>query len=149
ALASLQDFAVTPLRIVEQARLLEAAAGSADTLGIRSGAIARQPALSLSGGNQQKVVLGRWLLSDPSLIILDEPTRGIDVAAKHDIYQMIDGLAADGVGVLFVSSELEELIAMCDRILTMSRGEIVGSFDRSSFDDRAILQAAFRETVAP
>ena len=85
-----------------------------------------QPVKSLSGGNQQKVVIAKWLLTEPSIFILDEPTRGIDVAAKYEIYSMIDQLAAGGSGMLFISSEIEEAMAMCDRIVVMSRGEIVG-----------------------
>jgi len=147
ALASLPRFAATPLGIVDQARLLDAASETATRLGIRAGAIEQRPALSLSGGNQQKVVIARWLLAQPTTFIMDEPTRGIDVAAKHDIYTIIDQLAAGGGGVLFISSELEELIAMCDRILVMSQGEIVGAFDRSELDAESILRAAFREAV--
>ena len=70
-------------------------------------------------------------MSEPSIFIMDEPTRGIDVGAKYEIYAIIDRLAADGGGVLFISSEIEELLAICDRILVMSRGEIVGEFDRA------------------
>ena len=84
-------------------------------------------------------------MSQPAMFIMDEPTRGVDVAAKYDIYTIVDQLAADGGGVLFISSELEELIAMCDRILVMSRGEIVGAFERANFDEERILRAAFRE----
>ena len=101
------------------------------------GRLARGPAKSLSGGNQQKVVLAKWLMSEPSVFIMDEPTRGIDVGAKYEIYAIIDRLAADGGGVLFISSEIEELLAMCDRILVMSRGEIVGEFARAEFDRAA------------
>ena len=79
---------------------------------------------------------------------MDEPTRGIDVAAKFEIYSIIDRLAADGGGILFISSELEELMAMCDRLLVMSRGEIVGAFERGEFDRERILRAAFREQGA-
>ena len=108
----------------------------------------QQPAKSLSGGNQQKVVIANWLMSDPTIFIMDEPTRGIDVAAKYEIYTIIDRLAAEGGGVLFISSELEELIAMCDRILVMSQGEIVGEFARGDFDKERILASAFREAGA-
>ena len=93
---------------------------------------------SLSGGNQQKVVIGKWLMRDPRLFILDEPTRGVDVGAKYEIYALADRLAAAGGGILFISSELEELIGMCDRILVMSRGELVGGFE-PPFDREQIL----------
>jgi ABC-type sugar transport system ATPase subunit len=147
ALASLGRFAMTPVGFVDQARLLDAAAATAASLGLRSGAIGQQPASSLSGGNQQKVVIGRWLMSQPTTFILDEPTRGIDVAAKYDIYTIVDQLATGGGGVLFISSELEELMAMCDRILVMSRGEVVGEYARPDLDAETILRAAFREAV--
>ena len=103
------------------------------------------PAKSLSGGNQQKVVLAKWLMSEPSIFIMDEPTRGIDVGAKYEIYAIIDRLAADAGGVLFISSELDELLAISDRILVMSQGEIVAEFARAEFDREHILAAAFRE----
>ena len=82
-------------------------------------------------------MLAKWLMSEPSIFIMDEPTRGIDVGAKYEIYSIIDRLAADGGGVLFISSELEELLAMCDRILVMSRGEIVGEFARERLRSRS------------
>jgi ribose transport system ATP-binding protein len=146
ALAAMPRYSATPLGIVEKARLLAAAADVASALQIKSGAIDAQPASSLSGGNQQKVVIAKWLLSEPSVFIMDEPTRGIDAAAKYEIYSIIDRLAADGGGILFISSEIEELIAMCDRILVMNRGEIVGTFDKSNrLDKEIILAAAFRQ----
>ena len=96
---------------------------------------------NLSGGNQQKVVIGKWLLRGPRLFILDEPTRGIDVGAKYEVYKLINRLAAEGTGVLMISSEIEELIGMCDRILVMGHGEIRGAFARGAFDREAILRA--------
>lgn len=86
---------------------------------------------SLSGGNQQKVILGRWLLTDPEVLLLDEPTRGIDVGAKYEIYQLIIDLAKRGKGIVMVSSEMPELIGICDRILVMSNGHLAGSLDRN------------------
>ena len=80
----------------------------------------------LSGGNQQKVVLARWLATDPRVVLLDEPTRGIDVGAKHAIYELMRALAAEGVAVLMVSSELPEVIGMSDRILVMRDGRLAG-----------------------
>lgn len=79
---------------------------------------------SLSGGNQQKVILGRWLLTDPEVLLLDEPTRGIDVGAKYEIYQLIINLAKEGKAVIMVSSEMPELLGVCDRILVMSGGRL-------------------------
>jgi ribose transport system ATP-binding protein len=80
---------------------------------------------------------------------MDEPTRGIDVGAKYEIYSIIDRLAAAGSGVLIISSELEELLGICDRILVMSRGELYGAFARADFDSERILRAAFREEEMP
>ena len=96
----------------------------------------------MSGGNQQKVVLGKWLSTEPSLLILDEPTRGIDVGAKAEIRQKIDALAADGMAILLVSSELPEIMGMSDRILVMRNGCIVAEFARADFTEEAIGTAA-------
>jgi ribose transport system ATP-binding protein len=148
ALVSLPQFATTPLQLVNDSRLLTAANQMATALQMKSGLIDRLTAKSLSGGNQQKVVIAKWLMSNPQVFIMDEPTRGIDVSAKHEIYVIINELAAQGGGVLFISSELEELMAMCDRILVMSQGEIVGEFGRTEFDKERILRAAFREEAA-
>jgi methyl-galactoside transport system ATP-binding protein len=85
---------------------------------------------SLSGGNQQKVIIGRWLLTKPDVLLLDEPTRGIDVGAKYEIYQLILNLAAEGKGIIMVSSEMPELLGICDRILVMSNGHLSGIVER-------------------
>ena len=100
---------------------------------------------SLSGGNQQKVVLGKWLLRHPRLLMLDEPTRGIDVGAKAEIYALLRRLADDGVALLVVSSEVPELLGLADRIMVMSRGIIAGELDGKSMNEEAILQLAYRE----
>jgi ribose transport system ATP-binding protein len=125
--------------------LLAMANSMSSALQIKASAIDQQLAKSLSGGNQQKVVIAKWLMSSPSIFIMDEPTRGIDVGAKYEIYSIINDLAAKDGAVLFISSELEELIMMCDRLLVMSRGEIVGEFERAAFDKEQILRSAFRE----
>jgi ABC-type sugar transport system ATPase subunit len=101
-----------------------------------------QPVGTLSGGNQQKIVLGKWLLAQPRVLILDEPTRGIDVGAKYELYQLIHQLADQGTAVLVISSELEELLGMCDRLLVMRRGEIVDEAPRAEFQRERILRAA-------
>lgn len=145
ALVSLPAFAQSITQVVDQRRLVRDTQSAAGALQLKSGLITEQPAKSLSGGNQQKVVIAKWLLSRPTVFIMDEPTRGIDVGAKYEIYSIIDQLAATGSGILFISSELEELMGMCDRILVMSRGEIVGEFTREQFNQEAILRAAFRE----
>ena len=102
-----------------------------------------QPVSELSGGNQQKVVIGRWLARDCSVLLFDEPTRGINVAAKDMVYQLLRDLAADGKAVVFVSSELTELMAVCDRILVMSAGRIAAQFLPGEWTQEKITQAAF------
>jgi ribose transport system ATP-binding protein len=147
SLAAVRTFGRGPLALLDREAHAQATEHARAELGIRAANIARQPVKALSGGNQQKVVIGKWLMKDPRLFILDEPTRGVDVGAKYEIYALADRLAAGGGGVLFISSELEELLGMCDRILVMSRGEIVASI-LPPFDREPILAAAFRETVA-
>jgi len=132
------------LRMVDQPRLRAAVRRVVDSLRIKTGPIERQLAKNLSGGNQQKTVIAKWLMSKSSVFIMDEPTRGIDVGAKVEIYKLINDLAGRGTAVLFISSELEELMACCDRILVMSNGEIQGRFGRAEFDEEQILHAAFR-----
>ena len=105
-----------------------------------------QAVKTLSGGNQQKVVLAKWLLNDPDVFILDEPTRGIDVGAKYEVYQLINELASRKKGVLVVSSEMEELIGICDRILVMNRGEITDTILPHEFDRERILKSAMQGT---
>ncbi len=97
---------------------------------------------SLSGGNQQKVIIGRWLLTKPEVLLLDEPTRGIDVGAKYEIYQLIIDLANQGKGVIVVSSEMPELLGICDRILVMSGGRIAGEVDAANTSQEEILMLA-------
>ena len=97
---------------------------------------------SLSGGNQQKVILGRWLLTEPTVLLLDEPTRGIDVGAKYEIYQLIIDLAEKGKTVMMVSSEMPELLGVCDRILVMSGGKLAGEVDASTATQEEIMSLA-------
>ncbi len=103
----------------------------------------------LSGGNQQKVVLARWLLHGCRVLLLDEPTRGVDVAAKAEIYRIISELASSGLGVLVVSSELDELAHICTRVLVMREGEIVAEVDGKSATERELLRHAVAPTDAP
>ena len=134
--------------ILDAPRLRDATQGVRDDLHVRAGDIARQPVRTLSGGNQQKVVIGKWLLAGPRLFILDEPTRGVDVGAKYEIYSIADRLASEGNAILFISSELEELRGICDRIAVMRRGEVVRSFERAAFAEGPIMAAAFGEEAA-
>ena len=101
-----------------------------------------QLAQYLSGGNQQKIVLGKWLALKPRLLLLDEPTRGIDVGAKQEIYRLMEELAGQGVAILFVSSEMEEILRMSDRALVLHEGRITGELPRSQLSEEAIMQLA-------
>lgn len=107
-----------------------------------------QPVSELSGGNQQKVVIARWLLRDPDVLLFDEPTRGIDVGAKETVYHLLDGLAAAGKALVVASSELEELMAICDRIAVLSAGRIAAVFRRGEWTQERIMEAAFSGYVA-
>jgi ribose transport system ATP-binding protein len=104
-----------------------------------------QTARELSGGNQQKLVIAKWLFRDASIIMLDEPTRGIDVGAKAEIYILLQRLAQGGKALLVVSSELPELMVLCDRILVLSRERLVGELHRKDFDEERILSLAYSE----
>ncbi|MFF1406309.1 multiple monosaccharide ABC transporter ATP-binding protein [Streptomyces sp. NPDC058294] len=99
-----------------------------------------EPVGKLSGGNQQKVVLSKWIFAGPDVLILDEPTRGIDVGAKFEIYTVIDQLAAEGRAVVFISSELPELLGMCDRIYTMAAGRLTGEFSRAEASQESLMR---------
>lgn len=105
-----------------------------------------QQARNLSGGNQQKIVLGKWLAMKPKVLLLDEPTRGIDVGAKQEIYQLMDELAAQGMAILFVSSELEEIIGLSDRALVMHEGKITGELKRDQLSEESIMNLATSRT---
>jgi putative multiple sugar transport system ATP-binding protein len=100
--------------------------------------------VNLSGGNQQKVVLSKWLFSNPEVLILDEPTRGIDVGAKYEIYTIINRLADEGKGVLMISSEMPELLGMCDRIYVMNEGALVAEFPVAEASQEKIMNAIVR-----
>ena len=102
----------------------------------------RQLAAELSGGNQQKVVLSKWLLTDPEILLLDEPTRGIDVGAKGEVYKIINKLAGEGIAILLVSSELPEILTLSDRIVVMKEGRITGQFIKSEATEDKIMAAA-------
>ncbi len=107
-----------------------------------------RPIGAFSGGNQQKVVLGKWLLSKPAVLILDEPTRGIDVGAKADIHHIIGEFAAEGGAVLMISSELPELLAVCDRIFVLHEGEVVAEIPRSDATEESVMHAATGQVLA-
>ena len=100
----------------------------------------RQLAVNLSGGNQQKVVLSKWLFADPEILILDEPTRGIDVGAKYEIYSIVNHLASEGRGIILISSELPEILGVCDRIYVMSEGRVVGELPAKEASQEIIMK---------
>ena len=102
----------------------------------------RQIVQFLSGGNQQKVVLGKWLAIQPRVLFLDEPTRGIDVGAKQEIYKLMEELARKGVAILFVSSEMEEVLGMSDRVLVMHEGRLTGELARHELSEEAVMHLA-------
>ena len=97
---------------------------------------------SLSGGNMQKVVLGRWLMTKPKILLLDEPTRGIDVGAKTEVYQLINNLAKAGMAIIVVSSELPEVIGISDRIVTFCEGRLTGEYPQAEATQEKLLQSA-------
>ena len=102
----------------------------------------------LSGGNQQKVLFAKWLFDRPRALLLDEPTRGVDVGAKRAIYELIVNLAAEGMAVLLISSEIEEVLGLCHRVLVMRRGLIVAECSGGDLNEEAILRAAFGSAAA-
>jgi erythritol transport system ATP-binding protein len=97
---------------------------------------------NLSGGNQQKTVIGRWLLTDPKVLMLDEPTRGIDVGAKGEVFQIVRELARHGIGIIVTATELKEIMAISDRIIVLSKGQITGEFDRSTMTEEKLVRAS-------
>jgi ribose transport system ATP-binding protein len=129
------------LGIIDTAREAEIARRYIDLLRIKTPGL-RHPVRLLSGGNQQKIVIGKWLFRAPRLILFDEPTRGIDVGAKHAIYEILDDLAARGVGVILISSELPEILGMTDRVAVFHRGRIVRVLETARTDQEEIMHHA-------
>jgi len=101
-----------------------------------------QPVMGLSGGNQQKVVLAKWLALKPRVLILDEPTRGIDVGAKSDVHALMSEIAGEGIGIVMISSEMPEILGMSDRIIVMAEGRITGEFTREEANQEKIMSRA-------
>ena len=124
--------------LLNDARETQVAEGYRKSMNIRTPHV-QQRVVNLSGGNQQKVVLSKWLFSGPDVLILDEPTRGIDVGAKFEIYGLINDLSAQGKGVIMISSEMPELLGMCDRIYVMNEGAIVGELDAADASQERIM----------
>ncbi|GAB4070502.1 sugar ABC transporter ATP-binding protein [Ancylobacter sonchi] len=137
--------AVASANVVDDVKELKVAADYRTRMRIRSHSVYQETG-KLSGGNQQKVVLSKWLFTDPKVLILDEPTRGIDVGAKYEIYCIINELADAGKGVIVISSEMPELIGICDRICVMNEGAFVGEFLGSEATQEKIMRAIMRQT---
>jgi len=131
-------------RVIDDIRELQVANDYRNRMRIRCSDV-YQTAGNLSGGNQQKVVLSKWLFTDPEILILDEPTRGIDIGAKYEIYCIINELADAGKAVIVISSEMPELLGICDRICVMNEGAFVGEFDRSEATQEKIMRVIVRK----
>ena len=134
---------VSSAMVIDSDREFTVATDYRSKLNIRSYGVEQQT-VNLSGGNQQKVVLSKWLFTKPEVLILDEPTRGIDVGAKYEIYAIINALADEGKGVLMISSEMPELLGMCDRIYVMNEGRFVGEFTGAEASQEKIMRAIMR-----
>ncbi|WP_409967567.1 ATP-binding cassette domain-containing protein [Bengtsoniella intestinalis] len=127
--------------LIDDKKVVEQAKWTIDSMRVRTPSH-KTPIKSLSGGNQQKVIIGRWLLTDPEVLLLDEPTRGIDVGAKYEIYQLINDQATKGKCCMVVSSEMPELLGICDRILVMSNGRMAGIVDAKNTSQEEIMTLA-------
>jgi putative multiple sugar transport system ATP-binding protein len=138
--------AVSRASVLDEAMERNTAQGYREQLKIRCSGV-DQKTLNLSGGNQQKVVIGKWLFSKPALLILDEPTRGVDVGAKYEIYAIINDLVADGRGVILISSEMPELLGLCDRIYVMSEGAFVAEFEAAEASQEKIMGAIMKTSA--
>ncbi|MCM0649627.1 ATP-binding cassette domain-containing protein [Clostridium swellfunianum] len=126
-------------QIIDENKEIRVAEDYRKKLNIKSSSILQKTG-NLSGGNQQKVVLSKWIFTDPEVLILDEPTRGIDVGAKYEIYTIINKLAEDGKAIIIISSELPEILGMCDRIYVMNEGRIVGELDNKDASQESIMK---------
>jgi rhamnose transport system ATP-binding protein len=132
---------VSRLGLVDPRREQKIAGEYSRQLHVRSTGV-EQLVNALSGGNQQKVVLGKWLATNPSVLILDEPTRGIDVGAKAEVHRIISDLAAGGLAIILISSELPEVLAMADRVIVLHEGRVTGTFARSEATQERVMFAA-------
>jgi len=140
-LASLEN--VSNFGVLDKDKEISVSKDINNKLGVKLSSI-EQHVSNLSGGNQQKVLLTKWMLSEPEVLILDEPTRGIDVGAKYEIYRIINELVADDKAILMISSEMPELLGMCDRIYVMNEGRIVGEFTREEATSELIMASIIR-----
>lgn len=131
----------TRMGLVRGARERRMAEQTVTELGVKTAGI-EAPITSLSGGNQQKTIIGRWLLTRPKVLLLDDPTRGIDVGAKAELYRLMDRLCREGLGIIVTSSELPELLTVSDRILVLCEGRVTAEFDRTTATEQRIVEAA-------
>ncbi len=136
-LANLEE--ISRRQVINEPQEMKVTSEYRDKLNIKCSSI-QQLALNLSGGNQQKVVLSKWLFANPDILILDEPTRGIDVGAKYEIYTIINRLASEGKGILLISSELPEILGVCDRVYVMRDGKIVGEMPTSEASQEKVMK---------
>jgi ribose transport system ATP-binding protein len=127
--------------LVDRMAEREVAVAQVDRLGVRTSGI-EQVVQTLSGGNQQKVVVGRWLAAEPAILLMDEPTRGVDVGAREELYLLLERLAAEGLAVLFASSDMEELLRLADRVVVLHDGLVTGTLDRSVATEEAVMELA-------
>ena len=130
-----------PRLFIKTSRERDLAAGYAERLRIRANSV-RDLVESLSGGNQQKVVIAKWLATNPRVLILDEPTRGVDIGAKVEVHRIISDLAASGLGIVLISSELPEVLAMSDRILVLHEGRVAAEIPRAEATEERVMFAA-------
>ncbi len=144
-LTALRRFATKALGTLDFVKAENKAKEIAESTRLKYSSLSDQPVATLSGGNQQKVVLSKWLLTQPQLLIMDEPTKGIDIGAKHEIYALINDLVGRGASVLLISSEVEELIGLCNRIVVLSEGKTRAEFPKAQFDRDQLLAAALHE----
>jgi putative multiple sugar transport system ATP-binding protein len=135
--------AVSRAGVIDDGREYSVAQGYREKLRIRCSGVG-QKTVNLSGGNQQKVVLSKWLFTNPEVLILDEPTRGIDVGAKYEIYSIVNDAVAAGKCVLMISSEMPELLGTCDRIYVMNEGRFVGEFTAAEATQELIMGAIMK-----
>jgi ribose transport system ATP-binding protein len=139
---------VATLGLVSHSKETDVARTCASQLNLRMPGV-EASIMSLSGGNQQKAVIGRWLLTKPDLLLLDDPTRGIDVGAKAELYRLMDQLCRQGLGIIVTSSELPELLKVSDRILVLCEGRQAAEFSRAEANERVIMEAATARQATP
>ncbi len=134
--------------VVNESREIKVAQEYRSKLNIRSSSVFQLTG-NLSGGNQQKVVISKWIFSEPDVLILDEPTRGIDVGAKYEIYNIINKLASENKCILVISSELPEILGICDRIYILNEGRIVGEMDAKDASQESIMRCIIQNSSEP